>query len=340
MFLYLYVICNLKCNTHIMKYMSYIHFTKIERNELSILLNKGYSLRDIAFTLGRNPSSISREIKKNRVQDAYVADKANQKARTRRKAAKYQWFKIRQTPGLEECVQDNLALGWTPEEIAGRLSRENNNQTVVSAKSIYSYLTSTFGRRYRKYLTYGHKKRKSQPDKRSHKEWHKSRVFIDSRPKRINERQELYHYESDTLGHPKSSRATLSAMADRKSRYFMARKIRSLKYHIEALKELGKNVKINSITFDNGVENARYGELNVASYFCHPYSSWEKGTIENTFQRLRRFIPKKTKLEDYTQKQINEIVKRMNRTPRKCLGYATPYEVHFDKQLNLTMCCT
>jgi len=81
------------------------------------------------------------------------------------------------------------------------------------------------------------------------------------------------------------------------------------------------------MTLDNGVENARHEELKVKTYFCHPYSSWEKPIVENTFGRLRRFIPKKTSLTNYTDEQISPIIEMMNDTPRKKLGYRTPREV-------------
>ena len=89
-----------------------------------------------------------------------------------------------------------------------------------------------------------------------------------------------------------------------------------------------------SLTLDNGVENVRYEELNIDTYFCHPYSSWEKGAIENCFKRLRRFIPKKASLKDYSREDIIHFAKIMNDTPRKCLNWKTPKEV-FEEQSKL-----
>ena len=315
--------------------MGYTHFTKTERNEISILLNKGYSIRDIALALGRSPSSISREIKKNSVKGQYVADKADLKAYVRRKYSKFQWQKIRQLDDLEEYIQARLKDKWTPEQIAGRLKLENGNQALVSCKTIYNYLNTQFGQPYQKYLP-RHKKRRKKGHKLARQEWFKTRVFIDKRPVSINDRKFIGHWEGDTLGYPKSAKQTLVGLADRKSRYFTAKKIPALKETIDGFKELGRDINLKSLTLDNGPENARHTELATKVYFCHPYSAWEKPTIENTFQRFRRFVPKKSKFEDYTDQQIQNFVNLMNYTPRKCLNYLTPHEVHFNQKLQLT----
>lgn len=319
--------------------MSYAQINKHERNEISVLLKKGYSVRDIGFALKRNPSSISREIKKNSVKGRYDPDKANNKAHLRKRRAKFQWKKIRKQSELEDFICATLKDSWTPEQIAGRLKAENDNQTVVSFKTIYNYLSSPFGENFQKYLPH-HKKRKKSGSKEMMVERLKGRILIDQRPKSINDRKFIGHFEADTMGKPKTGTQVLAGMTDRRSRYFAAKKIPALKETIGAFKELGKAVKVKTYTLDNGLENARYQELGVKTYFCHPYSSWEKGTIENTFQRLRRFIPKKTKLEEYSDKQVAEFVHKMNHTPRKCLGYLTPYEVHFNQKFYLTKCCT
>lgn len=318
--------------------MRYTQINKHERNEISVLLKKGYSFRDIGFALGRNPSSISREIKKNSIKGRYDPLKANHKTYVRKRDAKFQWKKIRKQPFLEDFICAMIKDDWTPEEIAGRLKAENNNQTVVSFKTVYNYLNSPFGHSFKKYLP-RYRKRKKSGHKKIIAKRLKNRIFIDKRPKSINDRKSLGHFEADTMGKPKTGKQVLAGMADRKSRYLLAQKT-VLKETIETFKELGKEAGAKSYTLDNGLENARYQELGLNIYFCHPYSSWEKGTIENTFQRLRRFIPKKTKLEEYSDDQIAGFVHKMNHTPRKCLGYLTPYEVHFNQRFQLTKCCT
>ena len=106
-----------------------------------------------------------------------------------------------------------------------------------------------------------------------------------------------------------------------------------LKYSMDGFKMFlnPRHDIFKSLTLDNGVENVRYEELDVDTYFCHPYSSWEKGGMENDFKRLRRWIPKKASLLNYTDKQIYAIMEKMNNTPRKCLNWKTPREV-FEEQ--------
>ena len=169
--------------------MNYKHFTKQERDEIFILLNKGYSMRDIGYALKRNPSSVSREIKRNKVKGEYLPDKAQHKARVRRRAAKFQWLKIRHTPGLEEFIQDKLKQNWSPEQIVGRLRLENNDkQSIVSFKTIYKYLYTHYGQEYCQYLKYKHHKKKKRTRIKQPREHIKNRVFIENRPEIINNR--------------------------------------------------------------------------------------------------------------------------------------------------------
>lgn len=310
--------------------MSYTHFSKTERHELSILLKKGYSLREIADTLERSPSSVSREVKRNSVKGEYVASKAQHKAYKRRKYAQYQGMKIREDPDLESYVKKKLKDRWSPEQIAGRLKFQNNGKQVISFRSIYNYIDTVWGQDCKEYLAY-RGKRKPGPKSTGKDHVIKNRVFIEKRPQSADKRKRLGDFEGDLLGTPQDSKHTLAATVDRKSRYFKAAKIKTSKKAVPAFKELLDAESVCTLTLDNGRENASYKEIGVNTFFCHPYSAWEKPTIENTFQRLRKFIPKKASLEDYTDKQISAIVDTMNNTPRKCLGWKTPKEVHFQK---------
>jgi len=310
----------------------YKHFSKNNRNELSILLKKGYSFRDIAKVLKKNPSSISREVKDNSVNGQYEPDKAHRKAHVRRMYSKYQGMKIRESSWLEEYVQDKLKSEWTPEEIAGRLKYKNNNQSVISFKAIYEYLETPFGEPYKKYLP-SKTWRKGKKQSVRKKEAIKNRVSIHDRPDIIDQRLRCGDFEGDTLGVPKTFKATLAGLVDRKSLYLLAKKIPRLKETISAFKELINLCDPLSLTLDNGVENAKYNVLNVPTYFCDSYCSWQKPLIENSFQRLRRYVPKKANLADYSHQQISDIINNMNDTPRKTLGFKTPKEVYFQERI-------
>ncbi len=161
--------------------MKYTHFNKDERNELSVLLKKGYSLRDMAPVLEKNPSSISREINNNSDTDGrYDPEMAHHKAYVKRKYSKYQSMKIRGNLKLEEYIKEKMEKGWTPEEVAERLKTENGNKQVISFKLIYNWLDTPFGESYRRYLAL--KQSKWRRRKVGKKVIIKNRVFIDNRP--------------------------------------------------------------------------------------------------------------------------------------------------------------
>ena len=321
-------------------YMSknYKHFTQDDRDEISILLKKGYSHRNIADVIKKNHSSVSREIRDNSVKGIYDPHKAQAKARKKRLYSKYQGMKIRDTDGLEKYIADKMRKYWTPEQIAGRLKQEYG-YTIISAKSIYEYLYSIYGQHLCPYLPYQQsRKRKGQTRKRG---WAgggiKNRVFIDNRPAIINERVRFGDFEADTLGAIKTDKEVITGIMERMSRFLLLEKVPRLKYAMDGFKKSlnpYQNI-IESITMDNGFENARFKELETDTYFCHPFSSWEKGSIENSFGRLRRFIPKKKSIKSYSPEKISAIMDIMNNTPRKCLDYRTPAEI-FNEHLTIS----
>lgn len=317
--------------------MSYSHFKDVERKELSALLKKGYSQSFCAKALGKNASSVSREINRNRRRKSnYDPVLASHKAYVKRLCSKHKGMKIRKHPWLETYIIEKLQRAWTPEQIANRLRYENENETVITHKIIYQWLYSAFGQAYCRYLpAKRYYRRRRRTGIKTAKELIKDRVFIDLRPQTINSRAEFGHLEGDTLGAPKSSRERIAATSERMSRKLFAIKVQRLKYSMDGFKKLLNPYQkvFLSWTLDNGVENVRYKETNLTTYFCHPYSSWEKGSLENSLGRLRRFIPKKARMEDFRQRQINHFLKLMNNTPRKCLGWRTPNEV-FNEQLS------
>lgn len=328
-------------NTTIKLTKNYNHFTQDERNELAILLKKDYSLRDIADVLNRSPSSVSREIERNSVKGRYVPKKAKLKARVRRMQSKYQGMKIRGDQRLAEYIEEKLKKGWSPERISGRLKYKH--KVHISHKSIYKYIhNNPFGFSLVKYLKYKGKEWKRKPDSK----WGeiiKDRVFIDLRPHVINQKLRYGDFEADTMGRTRdASPQTLVVARERKSRYVLAKKVSRLKYSIDGLKTMFSPLPVRSVTFDNGVENARYKELNVESYFCHPFASWEKGSVENAIGIVREYIPKGSDLINYSDEYISAIIDRINGIPMKCLQFSTPKEVFEQNYLKVKKhkCCT
>lgn len=299
-------------------------------------------MREIARELGKHPSSVSRELRRNhsKVDNQYVATKAHHKAYVRRKYSKYQGMKIREHPELEQYVREKIPLGWTPDKVAGRWREDNPGSITLSAHAIYKWLYSQYGQAWCMYL-YSHQYRKRRRKPR-HEARHliKNRVSIEDRPFTINERKEFGHFEADTMGRSRSSSLqTLDVLRERMSRYLMGKKVAQPAYAMDGFKEMLTGEPVYSVTFDNGVENMRHEALNVPTYFCHPYSSWEKGSVENGIGIIRRYIPKGSDLKHYSDADIQAIFDRINNIPMKCLGYQTPKEV-YEANLLSTGCCT
>lgn len=315
-----------------MKYMRYSHFSKTERLEISVLLKRGYSHREIGSALGKHHSSVSREIINNSVNGVYNPHKALHKAYVKRKYSKYQGMKVVENREIRNYIEEKMKLDWSPEAVTGRLRLDTGGRLSIHHTSIYKYLYTVYGQHLCQYLQYKRHKPKKRKESKPAKEIIKDRIFIDQRPEIINQRLRCGDFEADTLGVPKTSKETLVGAADRQSRYFLAKKISRLKEAMSGLKELLKPHNLFSLTLDSGPENASYKMLGIQTFFCHPYSAWEKPTIENTFKRLRRYIPKKSCLTNYSDEEISAIIDKMNNTPRKCLGWRTPKEVFFQQQ--------
>lgn len=312
------------------------HFTDAERSELSILHSKGFSNREIGKALARDHTTIGREIQRNRTRGGYAPRQAKVKARNRRKCSKYQGMKVRERPELEQYIIEKLELHWTPEEISGRLKEMDTHIPSISAKGIYKWLYSAFGQRYCHLLP----KRRYQPKKRKRGKTKRvmipHRIGIEKRHVGANNRSRFGHLENDTMvsGKKTGSTSALSVLHERKARYTRLRKIPNLRpaVHAWAVISMGRNLrKKKTITYDNGIENRDHEEiassLHVKNFFCNPYHSWEKGSVENTIGRIRRFIPKGADINGYSHADVAVIEHWLNHTPRKCLNFKTPYEI-------------
>lgn len=318
--------------------MYYHHFTDSQRSELEILLAKGYSQRSIANTLQKSQSNVSREIKHNSVNGVYIALKAKHKAYVKRHMSKYQGMKIQSHRVLRYFIISKLLHVWTPEMIAGYLQSKQDVLPSISTKAIYKWLYSAHGQKYCTLLPKQRVKPKKRRGKKTKREMIPNRVGIERRPDTANLRKEIGHFETDTMlsGKKTKSKAALTILHDRKSRKTRLRKIKNMRpvTNREALASMAKNLYCLTITHDNGIENKQHeflaAILNIQTYFCDPYSSWQKGSIENTIGRIRRFIPKGSDISLYSDAYIQMIEDWLNNTPRKCLGFKTPNEVYFN----------
>lgn len=315
--------------------MKHTHLQEDERLQIKILKDKGYSNREIAEALGRDHTSVGREISRNKTKGEYDPRAAKLKARNRRNCSKYQGMKVESHPNLRGYIIRRLKLFWTPEEISGRLKTADTHLPYISGKGIYKWLYSAWGQRYCHLLPRKRFRPKKHKGKKAQRVMIPNRIDIDMRPEEANARSELGHAEADTMvsGKHHKSTAALSVLCDRKSRLTRLRKIKNLRPQTnnEAILRMSKGLPLQTLTYDNGVENKYHEEiasaLSVQTYFCKPYHSWEKGTVENTIGRVRRFIPKGSNIAEYSDRYIAKVEHWLNHTPRKCLNFKTPHEI-------------
>jgi transposase, IS30 family len=302
---------------------------KSERDEIEILLGKGYSLRSIARVLNRSPNTISYEIRTNGGRTGYRAQYAQQYARTRAKDKRWQWSKIEHTPALRAYVIAGLTAHWNPDEISGKMRRDHV-PFYASKTAIYDWLRSVYGQRYVP-LLYSRRYYRKKREPKTARVMIPGRVSIDERFSGATNRTRYGHWEGDTMvsGKKTGSTAAISVMYERKTRLIAAQRIENLKpaSHTGALIRMLANKKALSITQDNGIENRDHRGLGIPAFFCDPYSSWQKGGVENANKMIRRYVPKRTDFASVSQEMIDHAVSVINGKPRKILRYRTALEV-------------
>ena len=292
-------------------------------------------MRSIATTLGRSPNTISLELQRNEVSGEYLARKADQKSYHRNKYKKFQWKKINQNFELRNYIINGLKQGFNPDEIAGRMKLKKLGFSI-SKNSIYRWLYSTQGTPYCQYLASKRYVRRRRTTK-TRRVMIPSRIGIEERPKVANQRVECGHLEVDTIVSGKSGSGALLVTLDRKSRYVTIKKLEGLRPSETAtkLKELVAKQRVKTLTFDNGIENRYWQEVRVSSYFCDPYSSWQKGSVENVNKMIRHYVPKGTDISRISVRYLDYVQNRINKKPRKILGYRTAYEIMCENEVLL-----
>jgi IS30 family transposase len=317
---------------------TYTQLSCEERDKIAVLRAKGLPLAEIARIIGRNKSTISRELQRNSapVYDVYLPHKADSRARERKSQAGIR-PRLKE-PMIRQYVIKKLKIGWSPEQIAGRLSKDHPSLSI-SHEAIYQYI---YDRDTRKvinlslYLPRAHKKRKLFGQGHHHKALHiPRRVSINERPKHVEKRKQAGHWEVDTMV-SRESKKSLAISLERSSRLLHINKLmakessklvntltRRLSNYPQALRR--------TITYDNGSENVEHERINetlgTRSYFCNPFHSWEKGSVEYSIGLVRRFLPKKTDFAKISRYRIRKIENLLNNRPRKCLDFQTPSEV-------------
>ncbi|NCO73641.1 MAG: IS30 family transposase [Shewanella vesiculosa] len=309
-----------------------------EREKLYAFRSQGLSLREIGRKLGRDHTSLSDELRNNAPYGAeYIPCKAQKKADKR--ALRQRLKAPLKNPLVFWYVRVHLRepFRWTPDEIAGRLPIDHPGYSI-SYEAIYRYIYSKKMRRYKywQYLTLGRKKRMKKGGRSVHRDSKiPGSISIDLRPNVVDERVRSGDWETDNMEGKKTDTSVISATVERLIRLTLLNKMGDRKAETKtkmvADRLLGypKQARL-TLTQDNGKENSYHQQITQITgmdvFFCHAYHSWEKGTVENTIGRVRRYIPKGVSIDDLTDYQIKEVETRLNSTPRKCLGYLTPYE--------------
>jgi IS30 family transposase len=296
------------------------------------MLEKGHSLRAIARTLKRSVSTISDELKRNKVSEVYDPKKAHAKSQVRRKAAKFQGKKIVANKALQTFVEAELLNQQSPSAIAGRLATGVEGLPYASRDTIEEYIRSVYGRRLEYELKVLKRKRKWRT-KRSAVERLEGRTSIDERPSVITNRERVGDVEADFIVSGKNGSGYLLTIVDRKIRVGFIHKL--LPVTIAHMEQAFLDVKkvfpeLKSITTDNDILFRHHQRLeallSVPIYFCDPYSSWQKGSIENLNKHIRKYIPKSSDISQYDQEYIQFVQHRLNSRFMSVLGYKTPRE--------------
>ena len=287
------------------------------------------------MVMKRSFGGIGKEIKRNTVSGVYDPKKAHAKAQHRRKQAQYQGMKIVDTPELRAYVERHLYADQSPEMIAGRLRCVDTYLPYVSKNTIYDYMGSVYGRKVEVYRQQ-QKRKKSRKDKGKKRFTNDpERVNIHDRPSYINTRASLGDAEADFIVSSKAYNAQLLVVADRKSRMVYLEKIPNpscVTVHRAFVRIQKRYPELNSLSLDNDILFQKHQALavllGVKIYFCDPYSSWQKGTVENTNKHLRKYIPKGSNLGTVLVRELREIEKKLNGRIMKILDYRTPTEAH------------
>jgi len=313
-----------------------VHLTKEDRDRIGVMRSEGQSLGYIAKRLNRHVSTLSRELRRNGAPvntGYYLPHKAHERA-VARNTESHQRPRLKE-PRIRRYIRSRIEAGLSPELAAGRWSRLHPEQSI-SHEAVYAWIYKEATDLIPLLLRH-HKRRRRKGEGKKHKTSHiPGRIPIEERPKDVLKRKEAGHWETDTAV-SRQSLAAIQMTVERKTRLSRLTKLRRKNaYEMNAaltrrLSRVPKKFR-KTLTYDNGSENTAHEATNKAlgtkSYFCTPYHSWEKGSVENRIGFVRRFLPKKTDFATVSGKRLRAIEYRMNHRPMKCLEYLTPAEAY------------
>ena len=312
--------------------MGYKQLSLWERYTIRSLMKLGFSNKLIAKKINRHPSTIGREIKRNKGKSYYAPKQAHRLAEERRFIPR----KSEKIDGITELfIIDKLKEKWSPEQIAGKIKLDQpNDVNSVSHECIYQYLyknRKNGGDLYKNLRRSGRKYRK----KRFGSSRIPNRVSIDKRPECVNRKERIGDWEGDLIV-GKGHLSAMLTLVERKTKYTVLMKLpknkeaKPLSRGVIQTMEPFRDI-FHTLTLDNGLEFADHERIgkafNIHVYFCHPFSSWERGLNENTNGLIRQFFKKSIDLNKIPVEEVLRTQHLLNRRPRKTLGYKTPYEM-------------
>ncbi len=313
-----------------------------ERCKIAELHSSGASIRQIASALDRSPSTITREIRRNRTNKSqYQPVYADQQSRARR----WSGSKLDRNSDLREMVLSRLRCGWSPEQVVGRLNGELGVK-MISYETIYRFIYAQIARTkdysWRHYLPRGKSKRGWRGRRGgSPATFIAYRRPLSERPEEVEDRRTPGHWEADLMLFSTYGQAILT-LHERHSRLLIAVRLpnKAAPSTVKAIEDILKPLPPpmrQTLTFDNGTEFAYHYKLhtlNIETFFCDTHSPWQKGGIENAIGRMRRFLPRKTDLVTLNEKRFEKTIQTYNNTPRKCLDFQTPAELFWNEVLH------
>lgn len=318
--------------------MPSIHLTLIDRVKIQTYHEQKMSPSKIAESLGRSTSTITRELARNSTAQGYDAQRAQKLYMQRRESCR-PTRKLDHKPLRKVVIEKIRDEEWTPEQVAGRLSIEHpgDRRMQISHETIYQAIYKQDNLRFLvAYLPQSRPKRRKRGQGKTRRGPSiPNRVGIEQRPPEVETRTTHGHWEGDTIV-GKNNDGFIVTLVERASRLLHAVKTQTKKAPEVAQAVIDTLLDrpaswLNTITFDNGTEFANHSDmteqLNMDIYFATPYSSYQRGTNENTNGLIRRYLPKARSFRQLTQHQLDAIVSQINNRPRKCLGYRTPNEV-------------
>lgn len=315
--------------------MPYHQITAAERYTLGLFRQHGLSPAAIARVLGRHRSSIGRELHRNRAHSdgGYRPPLADWYARGRRSRSR----RNRQfSPADWARIQARLREDWSPEQIAGRLRLEG--ALCISHETIYRYIWAdkVAGGTLYQHLRGARKQRRKRYGRYDSRGRLAGKRMITERPAAVDARRELGHWEADTMLGASQAGPCVFSMVERKSGYLLLGQLRqrlSTAVNARARQLITAQAQpVHTITVDNGTEFHEYARLERTTgtrfYFATPHHAWERGTNENTNGLIRQYLPKRQSMAHLTQHDCNRIATKLNRRPRKRLGFRTPEECY------------